>query len=86
MAEAGVAGIDIFQWVYLLAPAKTQKEIILRMNAEVAKMLAMPEVRERLQTAGYDAAPSTPQQLDTMIREALERLGKLIPELNIKPE
>jgi len=86
LAEAGVAGIDLFQWVYVLAPVKTQKEIVLRLNADLAKVLAAPEARDRLQLAGYDAAPSTPQQLDAMIRDALERLGKIIPELNIKPE
>lgn len=86
LAEAGVTGVDVFQWVYMLAPAKTQKEIISRLSAELAKVLAMPDVKEKLLAAGYDPAPSTPQQLDVMIREALERWGKLIPELNIKPE
>jgi tripartite-type tricarboxylate transporter receptor subunit TctC len=72
--------------VYMLAPAKTPREIILRLNAKLATVLVMPDVKERMQSSGYDAVPSTPQQLDTMIREALERWGQLIPELNIKPE
>lgn len=85
-AEAGIAAVEVFQWVYMLGPAATQKEIISRLNAGLVKVLAFPEVRERLQAAGYEAAPSTPQRLDAMIREALERWAKLIPELNIKPE
>lgn len=84
--EAGIIGVDVYQWVYMLAPVKTQKEILARLNAELAKALTMPDVKEKLQSVGFDAAPSTAQQLDAMIREALERWEKLIPALNIKPE
>jgi tripartite-type tricarboxylate transporter receptor subunit TctC len=86
LAEAGVAGFDLFEWIFMLAPAKTPKEITSRLNAEFAKTLATSEVKEKLEAGGFEAAPSTPQQLDAMIREALGRWGKLIPELNIKPE
>lgn len=86
LAEAGVAGIDLFEWIFMLAPAHTPKEIISRLNAELAKVLTLPEVKEKLELGGFEAAPSTPQQLDAMIQVALERWGKLIPELNIKPE
>lgn len=86
LAEAGVEGIDLFEWIFMLAPANTPKEITSRMNAELAKLLAAPEVREKLAAGGFEAAASTPQQLDAMIREALERWEKLIPELHIKPE
>ena len=86
LAEAGIAGIDLFQWVYMLAPARTSRDIISRVNAELAKALAMADVKDRLQTAGFDATPSSAQQLDTMIGEAVQRWAKLIPELNIKPE
>ena len=44
------------------------------------------EPREKLQGAGYEVATGTPQQLDTMLHDALARWAKLIPELNIKPE
>jgi tripartite-type tricarboxylate transporter receptor subunit TctC len=70
----------------MLAPARTRNEIVVRANAELAKALAAPDVKEKLASAGFEAAPSTPAQLDTMVREALERWGKMIPELNIKPE
>ncbi len=86
LAEAGVAGIDLFEWIFMLAPANTPKEIISRLNAELAKVLTAPDIKEKLGAGGFESAPSTPPQLDAMIREALERWGKLIPELNIKPE
>ena len=86
LAEAGIAGIDLFEWIFMLAPAKTPQQITSRLNAEIAKTLAASEVREKLGAGGFEAAPSTPQQLDAMITDALARWGKLIPELNIKPE
>ncbi len=86
LAEAGVAGIDLFEWIFMLAPAGTPKEITSRLNAGIAQALSAPEIREKLQAGGFEAAPSTPSQLDAMIRDALERWGKLIPDLNIKPE
>jgi tripartite-type tricarboxylate transporter receptor subunit TctC len=85
-AEAGIPGVDLSQWVFMLAPAKTSKEIVARLNAELAKVLVQPETREKMESAGYEAAPSTAQQLDTMMNQALERWGKLIPALNIQPE
>jgi tripartite-type tricarboxylate transporter receptor subunit TctC len=86
LAEAGVGGIDLFEWIFVLAPANTPKEITSRLNAELAKVLTASEVRQKLDAGGFEAAPSTPQQLDAMMREALERWGRLIPELHIKPE
>ncbi len=86
LAEAGVAGIDLFEWIFMLAPANTPNKIISRLNAELAKVLTAPEIKEKLGAGGFQPAPSTPPQLDAMIREALERWGKLIPELNLKPE
>ena len=65
---------------------KRGKETVSRLNADLAKVLTASDVKVKLEAGGFEAAPSTPQQLDAMIREALERWGKLIPELNIKPE
>jgi tripartite-type tricarboxylate transporter receptor subunit TctC len=86
LAEAGIAGIDLFEWIFMLAPANTPKEVVARLNLELARLLAAPDMRERLGAGGFEPAPSTPAQLETMIRESLDRWGKLIPQLNIKPE
>jgi tripartite-type tricarboxylate transporter receptor subunit TctC len=86
LGEAGVAGVDLAESILMVAPAGTPAAVIARLNAEVEKALHAPEVRERMAAGGFNAAPTTPQQLDVMIRDALERWGKLIPQLNIKPE
>jgi len=86
LAEAGVAGIDLFEWIFMMAPAKTPKDIVSRLNAEVAKTLAAPDVRSKLAAGGFEPAPTTPERLGAMIEESLARWGKLIPQLNIQPE
>jgi tripartite-type tricarboxylate transporter receptor subunit TctC len=86
LAEAGIAGIDLFEWIFMLAPANTPKPVVDRLSAEVVRALGAPEAREKLAAGGFEASPGTPAQLDTMIRESLARWGKLIPQLNIKPE
>jgi tripartite-type tricarboxylate transporter receptor subunit TctC len=86
LAEAGIAGIDFFEWIYMLAPARTPKEIVARLNTELAKVLAASDVKEKLAAGGFEAEPSTPQQLDAMFVETLERWGKLIKELGLRLE
>ena len=86
LLESGVTGVDVYQWIFMLAPAGTPRDVIARLNTELGKSLASQDIKEKLQSAGYDAAPGTPQQLAEMIKEALERWTKLIPALNIKPE
>ena len=85
LAESGI-GVDLFQWIFMLAPARTPPERIARLNAELAKVLALPDVKEKFEAAGFEVAPNTPQQLEVMIREALDRWGKLVPELGLKVE
>jgi tripartite-type tricarboxylate transporter receptor subunit TctC len=86
LAEAGVPGIDLFEWIFMLAPANTPAQIVSRLNAELARLLSASEVKTKLAAGGFEAAPSTPRQLDAMTLDALERWAKLIPQLQIKPE
>jgi tripartite-type tricarboxylate transporter receptor subunit TctC len=76
-------GFEAETWVALLAPAKTPPEIIARVNAEVVKVLAQPEMRERLGELGLEAAGSTPAQADKWIRTQVERWGRVIREQKI---
>ncbi len=86
LAEAGIAGIDLFEWIFMLAPVNTPKGIVSRLNAEVGKTLGAQESKAKLAAGGFESAPTTPERLGAMIDEALERWGKLIPQLSIQPE
>jgi tripartite-type tricarboxylate transporter receptor subunit TctC len=73
-------------WVGLLAPARTPPEIVARLNAEVAKVLELPEMKARFAELGLETAGGTPAQLDQWIRAELERWGKVIREQKITLE
>ena len=84
LAEVGVPDIDVSQWLSLAAPAKTPKHIVARLNAEVAKILAAPAIREKLETTGFEVTPSSPQELATMYRDGMTRWGPLVRELKLE--
>jgi tripartite-type tricarboxylate transporter receptor subunit TctC len=71
-------GFRAESWVGLLAPARTPREIIARLNAEVVTILALPEMKARFAELGYETVGSTPAQFDQWIRTETERWGKVI--------
>ncbi len=73
-------------WVGLLAPAKTAPEIIARLNAESAKVLALPDVKSRFAELGLETAASTPAQFDQWIKTEIERWGRVIRAQKISLE
>jgi tripartite-type tricarboxylate transporter receptor subunit TctC len=78
MSESLMPGFEVGTWQGILAPAKTPPEIVNRLNAEVMKALAAPDVREKLQAQGAEILGSTPEQYATYIKAEIERWGKVI--------
>jgi tripartite-type tricarboxylate transporter receptor subunit TctC len=74
----GPAGFEINSWLALLAPRGTPPEIVRRINTEVNRQLADPEVQERMQFLGFEPAPSTPEQLAELIRSDTARYAELV--------
>ena len=73
-------------WVALLAPARTSPAIVARINAEASRILAQPEMKERLAEQGLETAGGTPGELDRWIRAEIERWGRVIREQKITLE
>jgi tripartite-type tricarboxylate transporter receptor subunit TctC len=73
-------------WVGLLAPAKTPPEIVERLNAGVARVLALSDTKTRFAELGLEATPSSPEELDRWIRAEMERWGRVIREQKITLE
>ncbi|HYL89988.1 MAG TPA: tripartite tricarboxylate transporter substrate binding protein [Burkholderiales bacterium] len=86
MAESGVPGYEVVGWQGLFAVAGTPHEIVARLQAEVAKVLRMPEVRERLAGLGADGVGSTPEQFAAFVREENARWSKVIREKGIRSQ
>jgi tripartite-type tricarboxylate transporter receptor subunit TctC len=86
VAEAGVPGFDYVTWYGLFAPAGTPREIVNRLNAQVAKMLAEPELAKRFASQGAEPLSNSPDQLAQYRRAEYERWRKLIAEMKLKVE
>jgi tripartite-type tricarboxylate transporter receptor subunit TctC len=79
MTEVGLPSFDF-------APANTPKPIVLRLNAELRRIIADPTVKERLAGIGFDAFASTPEELEMFVREDLANWSKWVREAGIEPE
>lgn len=77
-AEAGVPGSEFNFWIGMMAPAKTPREIVNRLNEEVVKALATPEVKERFARLGADAWTLKPEQFDTYIATEIKSNALLV--------
>ena len=86
VSEAGLPGYNFDVWFGLLAPAKTPRDVIVKINRDINTLLAQKDVKERLQGQFYDVLPGTPEQFATLIEKDLVRFGKVIRDVGIKPE
>lgn len=84
IAEAGLAGYDWGTWFGLLAPAKSPRAIIAKLNREITRILNLPDVRERWISLGTEPIPSTPGEFDKLIAEQIAVLTKLARAANVK--
>jgi tripartite-type tricarboxylate transporter receptor subunit TctC len=84
MQESGVSGLNFNSWAALLAPAGTPKEIVTRLHTELSRIVATPEMRDRLAGLDYEVVNSTPEQLATTINEDVARWQKIVKETNYK--
>jgi tripartite-type tricarboxylate transporter receptor subunit TctC len=85
IAESGYPGFEAVGWAGLLAPAGTPREIVTRVNAEMVRSLAMPELKERFVAMGAELVSSTPEEFDAYIRSETAKWGKVIKDVGIQP-
>ncbi len=86
VAESGLPGFEVSNWIGLFAPAGTPPEIVERVNAEVQKIMRTPEMAKRLETEGAKFFPMTASQFADFQKAELARWGRIIREAGIKGE
>src|SRR5215472_1190654 len=86
MTEAGYPDIEGDGWVGILVPAGTPADIITALHRGSAKILAQPDMQERLATLGYDVVASTPEEFAIRIKTEIDMWAKVIRAANIKAE
>jgi tripartite-type tricarboxylate transporter receptor subunit TctC len=86
LQEQGVKDVDASNWTALFAPKATPAPVVGKLNAEVVKILAMPDVKERFAGGGVDTIPSTPAELDARVKQDLARFRTIVQKANIRPD
>src|SRR5262245_46990448 len=83
VAEAGVPEQETVFFQGILVPAGTPREIVDRWHAEVVRIVALPDVKERLTAASYELEPNTPEQFAALIRTEVDKWAKVIRDAKI---
>jgi tripartite-type tricarboxylate transporter receptor subunit TctC len=86
VAESGVPGYEVISWQAIFAPAGTPKPIVERLHTEIAKILAEPEMRERLAKLGMQSAEMTTDQIGAFQKAEVAKWAQVIKAANIKLE
>src|SRR5262249_54386557 len=86
LQEEGVKDVDASNWTALLAPKATPQAIVDQINAQVVKILNLPDVKERFAGGGVETIPSSAAELDARIKRELAGFRKIIEQANIRPD
>ncbi len=86
LAELGLPNVEADLWYGMLAPAGTPRDIVVRVNADMTKALALPEVRTALAAQGMEVAPSSPEDMAALMRRDAARWAGVVKQAGIKAE
>jgi tripartite-type tricarboxylate transporter receptor subunit TctC len=86
VAESGYPGFEADQWYGVVAPAGTPATLVARLNTEINRALALPEVAQQLATEGAVPTPSTPEAFGALIAREIPRWAKVVKAGNVKPD
>ena len=84
LAEAGLKGFEVSNWTGVFAPAGTPAAIVTRLNAEIVRVMRLPEVQERLPRQGLTFTPGSPQQFAAFVKSEKDKWGALVKAIGAK--
>jgi tripartite-type tricarboxylate transporter receptor subunit TctC len=83
IGESGYPGFEAWAWQGFVAPAKTPRPIIMRLNAEFAKVMSDPTIKQRLSESGFEPQTSTPEEFSSYMKSEIAKWAKVIRESNV---
>ena len=86
LAEQGIANFEAWAWQGLAVPAGTPKDAIARLNADYAKAVAAPDIRQKLVEAGVEPITSTPEEMTAYVKSETTKWAGVVKQANIKVE
>ncbi len=78
VSESGIPGFEVIVWYGVFAPAATPRPVIGRLNGEIRKVVAMPDVKERMSGEGAEAIGSTPEELAKRIKDDIAKWADVV--------
>jgi tripartite-type tricarboxylate transporter receptor subunit TctC len=81
--ESGLKGFNLGTWFGILAPANTPREVVVRLNAEIVKIVNAPDFKKKMEDIGADPIGNTPEQMAKQIKDDTERFAKLVKDAGV---
>lgn len=86
IAESGYPGFEAAAWYGVLAPAGTPRTVIVRLHDDIARVLKMPDVKERLENVGFELVGGTPEAFEAYIQSEIKKWAKVVKASGVKAE
>jgi tripartite-type tricarboxylate transporter receptor subunit TctC len=86
IAEAGLAGYETSTWHGILVPSATPREVVMKLNAEVVRILAQTEVNHKLLAQGLEPVGGTPERFGAFLRAEIDKWAKVVKQSGARPE
>ena len=84
VAEGGVPGFDVSTWQAVLAPAGTSSSIVARLNREIGRIMAVPEVKQKFHSFGTDVLVGSPAELGRFLEKEVATIGDIVRQVGAK--
>ena len=86
VGESGYPGFEAWAWQGFVAPAGTPRDIVMKLNAEFARVMGDATIRQRLSESGFEPQTSTPEHFAAYMKSEIAKWAKVIRTANIKPD
>ena len=86
IAESGLRGFDMTNWYAMLVPGATPKETIAKLHQEIARIMALPEVKQLMAAGGMTIVANTPQQFGEFLAREVDKYARIVKAAGVKPE
>jgi tripartite-type tricarboxylate transporter receptor subunit TctC len=86
LGEVGVPDYEVYEWNPVFAPAAAPADIVAQLSAAIRRVMALPEVRDRIASMGGEVLAATPQEAGAFVRAQTELWAKVIRQADIKPD
>jgi tripartite-type tricarboxylate transporter receptor subunit TctC len=86
LAESALPGFEVTNWIGIFAPAGTPAEIVTKLNAEIMRILRLPDVQARLATEGARFRPTTPEQFGAFVKAEISKWSKVIRDAGVRAD